>query len=115
MSKYSKCITSIGGQIQLLRRQQGLSQEKFAQLIKRTSPHLSKIERGEKSPSLELLLSIADNLNVPPSELFKEAKPKESKSISQVKSRINALLNVTTPKKAKLILSIAQQINSTID
>ena len=112
MSKINDRAKILGGKIQSLRRQQGISQEAFSKLISRTPAHLSKIERGEKSPSLELLFLIADNLHVPTSELFVSEKVKESDKLAMLRKRINALLNVTSPRKAQLIWKVAQEIHS---
>lgn len=105
-------LFKLGQRIQRLRQELGLSQEKFAKLIKRTPAHLSKIERGVKTPSIELLLVIADNLQVPVGDLFKEVLGKERSNVKAIKERLDALLSVTSYEKARLILKVAQQIHA---
>ncbi len=60
---------SIGKNIQKLRKSQGFSQEKFAEMAKISRTHIGHIEQGRKSPSLKTLEKIARVLKVKMSEL----------------------------------------------
>lgn len=61
----------LGGKIRQLRLENGLTQEKLAEKINIESPsYLSKIERGEASPSYELLERIADVFDLEIKDLF---------------------------------------------
>lgn len=52
------------------RNKQDLTQEQLAQKAGITSNYLSKVERGISSPTLDVIVKIADGLNVNPAELF---------------------------------------------
>lgn len=112
MKNEDQRLRKLGQRIQRLRRQLNVSQGEFAKTIHKTSAHLSKIERGIKTPSLELLFRIADNLQVPVQSLFDDIGVADLASIKGVRDRLNALLSATTPRKARLILKLAQQVQS---
>lgn len=60
--------------IRELRTEQGLSQERLAQLAGLDRTYTSGVERGERNPSLANLLKIAEALNVPLSQIAKRAE-----------------------------------------
>ncbi|MBD2001767.1 MULTISPECIES: helix-turn-helix domain-containing protein [Cyanophyceae] len=47
-----------------LRTQKDITQEQLAELIGKTTEHVSFLERGERSPSFEVILDLADALSV---------------------------------------------------
>ena len=61
---------SIGARVRHHRKQNGLSQEELAEQAETSRIHISNIERGEVAPSLEMLLSIANALNVSADDLL---------------------------------------------
>ena len=64
-SKSSRAVTrSIGARIRRFREQAGLSLENVAWEIDIGKPHLSRIERGDRAPSIEVLFAIAEKLGV---------------------------------------------------
>jgi putative transcriptional regulator len=56
--------------IKEIREDKGLSQEELADLLKISAGHLSKVERGERSPSLKLAVRIAKTLDCTLDKLF---------------------------------------------
>ena len=54
-----------GQRIQLLRKERGLSQEKFALLIDMDRTYYASVEAGKRNISLVNIKKIADGLNVP--------------------------------------------------
>ena len=54
---------SIGKRISQLRKRQGLTQEKFAEVIDISIKHISAVERGTSSLSLEKLIDAAQHLD----------------------------------------------------
>ena len=54
---------SIGSRISQLRRKQGLTQEKFAEEIDISIKHISAVERGTSSLSLEKLIEAGKHLD----------------------------------------------------
>ena len=60
-----------GLRIRGLRKKQGLTQEKLAELAKMDYSYLNLIEAGKKNPSLKRIAKLARVLKIPLSELFK--------------------------------------------
>ena len=60
---------SLGDKIKDLRTQLGISLRELARRSDMSAPHLSDIELGRRFPSEELLLRLAQELKVQPSEL----------------------------------------------
>lgn len=54
----------------------GISQEQLADAVQVERSHMGKIERGEHSPSLSLIIRIADALSVSPGRLVDKAVQK---------------------------------------
>ncbi len=67
---YNEFLVLLGNRIRTIRKAKNIKQEKLAELVDRTTEHISFIERGERAPSLELLLGIARVLDISPSDLF---------------------------------------------
>lgn len=57
-------VESFGVRLQSLRKQQGLSQEKLAELSGLHRTYISSLERGARNPTLITLNVIAKSLNV---------------------------------------------------
>lgn len=60
----------LGARIKELRKDRRLSQEQLAELIGVEPRHISRIEVGENSPTVERLEKIAQALNVPMKDFF---------------------------------------------
>ena len=61
---------SIGARVWYHRKQNGLSQEELADQAETSRVYISHIERGEVAPSLKVLVSIANVLNVSADDLL---------------------------------------------
>jgi len=61
---YNEFLSLLGERIRALRKEKNIKQEKLAELVDKATEHISFIERGERAPSLELLLDLARVLNV---------------------------------------------------
>lgn len=62
---------SFGKKVQELRKQSGLSQEKFALLIDMDRTYFASVESGKRNISIENILKIAQGLNISLEELFR--------------------------------------------
>lgn len=60
----------LGKRIQLIRKSNGLTQEKLAELIDIETPSLSYLETGKYAPSIETLQKLCNALNVQPWEFY---------------------------------------------
>lgn len=63
---------SFGKRVQKLRKNVGLSQEKFALLINMDRTYLASVESGKRNISIENINKIANGLNISLSELFRD-------------------------------------------
>ena len=61
---------SIGKRIKHYRAEKGFSQDKLAELVSTTYKHISNIETGVKGPSIEMLILIANALDVSADDLL---------------------------------------------
>jgi transcriptional regulator with XRE-family HTH domain len=62
-----------GDVIKAVREQQGVSQEKLAELAEIDRTYVSMIERGKRQPTLEIASRIANALNMRLSEVIRRA------------------------------------------
>ena len=70
---------AFGQRIQLLRKQYGLSQEKFALLIDMDRTYYASVEAGKRNISLQNIVKIAHGFNVPIADLFKDIELEDTK------------------------------------
>ncbi len=61
-----------------IREEKGITQEQLAEFIGKTTEHVSFLERGERSPSFEVILDLADALGVPVSYLMNIDQPDDN-------------------------------------
>lgn len=66
----SNIKNSLGKKIKKIRKEQGLTQEKLAELINIEIPSLSNIETGKYAPSTETLQKLCEVLNKEPWEFY---------------------------------------------
>jgi transcriptional regulator with XRE-family HTH domain len=67
----------LGWRIRSLRRRKGLTLQQLAEMVDLDRGHISRLERGEKSPSIGTLQAIAHGLGASVSSLLGEADPHE--------------------------------------
>lgn len=60
----------IGARIQQRRKELNIKQYQLAELLDISNNHMSAVENGREKPSLELLMSICEQLNVTPDFLL---------------------------------------------
>lgn len=61
---------AIGVRVKRCRRERKLSQEKLAELVDISVPHMSNIETGKTKLSMQVLVDLSNALNVTPDELL---------------------------------------------
>jgi transcriptional regulator with XRE-family HTH domain len=107
MNRYNELL---GQKIQILRKQQNVTQEALAELVNRSKNHISKIEHGTTNPPLSLIFDIAIALGVHPQKLFDFAiQPLTLEKDVDIKSKIS---NITDKKQLKLIFDIYRLISN---
>ena len=62
--KYEEAKQRFGERVQAHRRELGITQEQLAERLNKSIEHVSYIERGERAPSFETILDIAEALEV---------------------------------------------------
>lgn len=64
-------LRALGINVSRLREKRGISQKDLAVMLGYTNhAHLSRVESGQKAPSVSVLLEVADILEVPVADLF---------------------------------------------
>jgi len=95
-----------------LRNTAGITQAKLAEATNLSVDSISRIERGERAPSLESIEKLADALKVTPAELFNfgneeilrlSENPSESLELWKI-------LRNKKPKQIKKIIEIAKAV-----
>ena len=67
---YESHYLNLGQNIAFYRKRRHLTQEALAEKVNVNNTHLSRIENGISSASLDLIFAIADALDVEPYKLF---------------------------------------------
>lgn len=75
---YQAARQQLGSKLRELRVAKRLTQESLADAIGKTVEHISLVERGKRSPSFEILLDLAQALDVSPSVLLSGITPHSS-------------------------------------
>lgn len=89
---------TVGETIRELRKIKGISQEELAFKASLNASHLSKIERGEKSPTLESLEKIVNALEISFPELFVNSTTGKPETDKTIIDKIDAKLSTISYK-----------------
>lgn len=76
--------TLISKRIQQYRRFERLSQEALADMLEVSDTYIRKLESGERTPSLSLIMSLANVLNVTPNHLLLPASHFDDSTASNI-------------------------------
>lgn len=69
-NRYHDDFVRIGLNILYYRKQQGITQQKLAEMTSYSKNHIQKIETANAAPSVEALFDIASALRIPIEKLF---------------------------------------------
>lgn len=72
MRKIQRLAQAFGDTIAELRSSKGVSQEQLAESIDATNVYICLLETGQRQPSLNATLLIAESLGIPPDELIRK-------------------------------------------
>ncbi|EHQ90855.1 helix-turn-helix domain-containing protein [Desulfosporosinus youngiae] len=101
----SKTIQEVAGKnIRLFRQAKGLTQEKLAELVNVSSSYIGYLERGLRSPSLDLLARIGTALEVEPTALLFST----SDDFDPTLKKLNALLAGKNSKSINFVYEVAR-------
>ena len=81
--KHHEALRLFGSRVKRFRNEQGLTQERFAEMIGKTVEHVSYLERGERYPSFEVIVDIAEALSVSPAHLLSAADAEGDRALAE--------------------------------
>ncbi len=87
-----KTLRQLGYRIRLARKAQSITQERLAELANLSTTYIGRLERGEKTPSIETLVTLAEALKVSPLDLLIDLDSSLGKD--HIKNRIQDLLSL---------------------
>ena len=93
-------LTQLGRNIARLRIKKGITQEKLGELTNYSTNHISKLESARTNPSFDLIVKIANALQVDLQILFENKKEKE---INCIKREFTDFLNTANKEKIYLL------------
>jgi transcriptional regulator with XRE-family HTH domain len=96
----------IGERIRNYRKEFGLTQEELAEKAGLHFTYIGKVERNEKSMTIETLIKITDALEITVEELFRHSQPDKQKRDDYVIHQIIGKLQTKTIEEQKKIHSI---------
>ncbi|MBQ2230839.1 MAG: helix-turn-helix transcriptional regulator [Oscillospiraceae bacterium] len=98
---------SIGRRIQQRRVQRNITQERLAEMVNVSVPHISRIENGSSQPSLQVLVDICNALELTVDDLMQD-------SLSSVRrkkaTRLEALLSDCSALEIDLVYDVAEAV-----
>ena len=95
----------LGRQINIARKDRGLTSEKLSEACNINATYLRQIESGAKMPSLPVFVTLCRELKVSPSYLLVEVLP--DTEIKEMDTLLE-LWQTATPKQIKMITSMVQ-------
>lgn len=99
----------IGDRIRIIRNSKGLSIEELAHRADISNTHLGHIERGDRSPTVEMLAKIVSALDISFTELFTDLPIPDSENDNVLALLINRL-NLLNTNEQKVILDIIENL-----
>ena len=93
----------MGSRIKAFRADKGLTQEELAQVVDVEIHHIANIENGRRTPSLKLLIYLADALDVSADDLLSDNL---DYSKSNTKTEVHDILMDCNPDEKKMLLKI---------
>ncbi len=108
-------LKSFGKRIAFLRKQQGFSQEEFAEATGKMINTISNIERGLADPKFTTLNAIANALHVNISDLFCDMPPVVRNNLSDTTKNIIALIDKMPPVVQQVALKQLKSLSEITD
>jgi transcriptional regulator with XRE-family HTH domain len=96
-------LDEVGSFIKEQRQKSALSIRKLAEMTGVSNPYLSQIERGIRTPSAEILRSIAGALSIRTETLYQRAGLLDAKEAPSVADAVGADTNLTEKQKNALM------------
>lgn len=97
---------TFGARLKKLRQEKKLSQEELAFQCNMQASHIGQLERGQKNPTLDTLIKIANGFEITLPELLDFDEKPQNKNQNPTVNKINAYLSALTEKQQKQVLAI---------
>ena len=105
-------VAKVGQRIQKYRTQQNLTQEQVAERAGISQKHLSRIEQGYHNPRFDMIIQIAEALNIPTDALAKDMSNDDIYIfLESIKPSIE-MLNSTQREYVKKSIELLSKTNS---
>jgi len=105
-------VVKVGQRIQKYRTQQNLTQEQVAERAGISQKHLSRIEQGYHNPRFDMIIQIAEALNIPTDALAKDMSNDDIYIfLESIKPSIE-MLNSTQREYVKKSIELLSKTNS---
>lgn len=98
---------TIGKRIRLFRKQQHLSQMTLAEMVDKSPTYISLVENGQKGPSLETLIDVANALKVTMDVLLTEYLDQNTAAVG---SELSAILEDCSEYEKRVIVESARSL-----
>src|SRR5713226_5842548 len=95
--------SQFGALVRSVRKSRNLKIWQVAEKVDIEVKHLGRIERGERQPSFDLIISLAKCLNVSPSKFFEFESTVDPKTL---RKNIDQLLSNLDPKQLQLVRQV---------
>lgn len=99
----------VGTRIRGFRKEQRLSQEELAEKCSLHPTYIGQLERGEKNPTIESVMKIANGLAIPIDQLFINIPCSNSQAVDYIPDRIMYLVAELSPKEQRVIYELIIQ------
>jgi len=96
-----------GERIKEIRKKRGMTQEDVAKILEIDPKSFSRIERGERSPSLDTIEKIACALSVEPKDLFEF---EHLSGIKEIRVACRKILNEANEEELKILLKLIRSV-----
>ena len=100
--KMDTTVVQVGRQIRQIRKAQKISQQELGDRANLNYKYIGGVERGERNPSVESLMKIANGLKVDVGEFFKFEDVGQMSEKGRIYSQIIGLLGNKSTKELKL-------------
>lgn len=100
-------LRAIGNNIKKYRKGKGFTQAQLAEMIDISTIHMSHMETGSVSMSLECLMKICDSLDITPDDLLLGEYKLNSKSATK---QLSSIMENLTADERKLIIDFAESL-----
>jgi transcriptional regulator with XRE-family HTH domain len=117
VTNYQDARQRFANRLRAIRTEKGLTQEQLAELISKTTEHISFLERAERSPSFEVILDLARVLGVPVASLLDDQETSttisETLGIAPITYPLPDPVQETDPAKEQQISDI-ERLNAAL-